>query len=78
MGASKSCKGLRRALIVSTFDINRELAEDAAADYGYGPEAGARFVEGWLYFCNEGGGMPGWFDKHQSNGYIAARDAPDD
>lgn len=63
-------------------DINRELAEDAALDYSDDTAEREAFAAGWLFFCgydeewsvslSRGGG------HHFINGYIAARDAPDD
>ena len=63
------------------FDINRDLAEDAAEDYAAiantDPLGAAEFANGWVMFCN-GEREPDKVHVHLWKGYIAARDAPDD
>lgn len=65
------------------FDINRELAEDAAEGYADAALARWGFVNGWLWFCEGEQLNPEWgksegYGSDFTAGYIAARDAPDD
>jgi len=61
------------------FDINRELAENAAQEYSEDKDIRHYFAQGYLAYC-EGCWMAAWPAKRAkafTDGWIAARDAPE-